>query len=72
MSKYILQQSTDKGWWVATDKENGIVIKFQEHRFNDTQKVTTLEDIVNPNPLVLARQMRELSDWLVENHREIL
>lgn len=72
MNQYILQQSTDKGWWVATDKENGIVIKFQEHRFNDTQKVTTLEDIVNPNPLVLARQMRELSDWLVENHREIL
>ena len=72
MSKYILQQSTDKGWWVATDKENGIVIKFQEHRFNDTQKVTTLEDIVNPNPLVLARQMRELTDWLLEKHRDIL
>lgn len=72
MSKYILQQSTDKGWWVATDKENGIVVKFQEHRFNDTQKVTTLEDIVNPNPLAIARQIRELTDWLLENNRQIL
>lgn len=71
MSKYVLQQSADKGWWVATDKENGIVVKFKEHRFNDTQKVTTLEDIVYPNPLVLARQIRELTDWLLENHRKL-
>lgn len=71
-SKYLLQQSTDKGWWVATEKTNGIVIKFQEHKFNDTQKVTMLEDIPHPDALAIARQIRELTDWLVINHRNIL
>lgn len=72
MNQYLLQQSIDKGWWVATDKTNGIVIKFQEHKFNDTQKVTMLEDIPHPDALAIARQMRELTDWLVINHRNIL
>lgn len=70
--RYLLQQSKDKGFWVATDKMNGIVVKFQECRFNDTQKVTMLEEISNPNPLTIARQMRELTDWLIENHKDIL
>ena len=70
--RYLLQQSKDKGFWVATDKVNGIVVKFQECRFNDTQKVTMLEEISNSNPLTIAGQMRELTDWLIENHKDIL
>jgi len=65
--RFILQASTTKRWWVATDTENGIVIRFEDHKFNDTQKVTLLDDAVQ-DPMVLARAMREIGDWLRDNH----
>lgn len=71
--RYLLQHSQSQpDGWVCTDTENGIVCRFTEHRFNDTQKMTFLEDVENPDPLAIARLMREMGDWLGENHREIL
>ncbi len=71
MTKYILQPSTTEGWWVATDTEHGIVIKFQEHKFNDTQKTTLLNGDsfdTQAEALQQATYIRELADWLRENH----
>ena len=59
--KYLIQESKDPGWWVVTDTENLAVLKFQEHRFNETQMVTMLEDC-NLSALQLARVMREMAD----------
>lgn len=56
--------------WVCTDTENGIVCRFEAHRFNDTQKVTFLEDVEQPDALAIARLMREMGDWLGEHHRD--
>ena len=71
--RYLLQRSTrQQGWWVCTDQENGIVCRFEEHRFNETQKMTFLEDIQQPDALAIARLMREMGDWLGEKHRELL
>lgn len=69
--RFILQPSQEPSFWVATDQENGIVIKFQEHRFNDTQKITLLggdrfasvEDAT-----AVATHLREMADWLRKNH----
>ena len=71
MTKYILQPSTTKGWWVVTDTEHGIVVKFQEHKFNDTQKTTLLNGDsfdTQAEALQQATYIRELADWLRENH----
>lgn len=69
MSRYQLQPSTQQqGWWVLTDKDNGIVCRFKEHQFNETQKMTFLEDVEQPDALKIARFMREMADWLRENH----
>lgn len=44
-TRFRLEQSTEQpGWWVLTDTENLVVIRFQEHQFNDTQKVTVLDE----------------------------
>lgn len=68
MSKYIIQKSsTLPNGWVLTDKENGIVVTFEDGEFNETQKVTPLED-VNHTPQELARIMRELGEWVVRHH----
>lgn len=68
MSKYIIQKSsTLPNGWVLTDKENGIVVTFDDGEFNETQKVTPLED-VSHTPQELARIMRELGEWVVRHH----
>lgn len=69
MSRFILQKSTQQqGWWVLTDKENGIVIRFEENKFNDTQQVTNLEDFTEEQLLRLPTIMREIGDWLATHH----
>ena len=73
MARYIIQKSEQKaGWWVCTDTEHGLVCKFEEHKFNETSKMTFLEDVKNPDALAVARLMREMGDWLAENHRDII
>ena len=71
MARYIIQKAKQVAdGWVCTDTENGIVCQFKAHRFNDTQKVTFLEDTPQPDALKIARLMREMGDWLSENHRD--
>ena len=65
--KYTIKESKEPGWWVVTDTENLVVLKFQEHKFNETQEVTILEDS-NLSALQLSRIMRELGDWVAQNH----
>lgn len=65
--KYLLQESETPGWWVFTDTEHKIVIRFKEHEFNDSQEVTVLED-GETNPHILARVMREMGDWIGRHH----
>jgi len=73
MERFILQQSqTRPTGWVCTDTENGIVCIFDEHKFNETQQFTILNDIENPDANKLARAVREMADWLVLNHSKIV
>ena len=67
--QYVMQQSETPGWWVLTDKDNGIVIRFEEHKFNDTQQVTMLEECTL-TPTQVARVLRELGDWVVRHHAD--
>ena len=72
MSRYQLQQSTQQpGWWVLTDKDNGIVCRFKEHQFNETQLMTFLEDVKQPDPTAIARLMREMGEWMATRHYNI-
>ena len=61
-----------KDGWVCTDTENGIVCRFEAHRFNETSNMTFLEDVEQPDALKIARLMRDMGDWLSENHNDIL
>lgn len=69
---YLLQPSTDKGWWVCTDKRRNIVCKFKENDFQNTQKNTVLFDNGNVDELEVATAMREMGDYLVAHHSNIL
>lgn len=67
MNKYIIQQSTHPNRWVLTDKCNGIVVTFEDGNYNETQKVTMLDDTrLTANEL--ATVMQELGEWAVRHH----
>lgn len=56
-------------WWVLTDTENGVVLKFEQHKFNETQEVTILEDKeMSPNIAQnLASILQDFGQWMWEN-----
>nr|DAE52820.1 MAG TPA: hypothetical protein [Caudoviricetes sp.] len=68
--RFVLQPSKEmQDGWVATDTENGIVLRFENHRFNDTVRCTPLlADGREPTAIELATAIRELADWLRESH----
>jgi len=68
MERYRIERSATTDKWVLTDTQNMIVVTWEDGRFNATQKITFLED-VEPNPLAIARLMREIGDYLAEHHR---
>ena len=74
LKKYILQQSsTQPNGWVLTDTLHGVIITFIEGEFNDTQKVTVLDntpaDTYNANDLACI--LRKMGDWIVRHHSSI-
>lgn len=69
MSRFKLEKSKEKqDWWILTDTTNLVVIQFKEHCYNETQKVSPIEDslILNsPNPaLKLAKILREMGEYM--------
>ncbi len=76
MSRYKVERSQElPGWWVVTDVENGIVCRFEEHRHNETQKVTILDEerflsgcSSEEASDRLAKVMREMGDYIATRH----
>lgn len=72
-ARYLLQSSQDGSGWVLTDQLHQIVIIWEDKKFNETQKVTLLQNLTETVKVeTLARIMREAGDWLMEWHQEKL
>ena len=69
---FLLQKSSDKGWWVVTDKRRNIVCKFKEGDFQNTQKSTVLFENSDLTELEIATSMREIADYLQAHHSKLL
>lgn len=60
--------------WTVTDNESGVKIEFREGLLNETQVAKIPRDIdvkVEGDAMTLARIMREIGDWIAENHVEV-
>lgn len=57
--------------WTVKDNESGITIDFREGLFNETQEVKLPADFAHGDVMKLARIMREIGDWMAENHVEV-
>ena len=57
--------------WTVTDNEKGIAIEFREGLFNESQEVKLPADFVPSDEPGMARIMREIGEWMAENHVEV-
>lgn len=57
--------------WTVTDNESGIAIDFREGFFNESQDVKLLTEFTYGDAPRMARIMREIGDWMAENHVEV-
>ena len=57
--------------WTVKDNESGIKIDFREGLFNESQEVKLPSDFVPADENGMERIMREIGDWMAENHSEV-
>lgn len=77
--RFLIQPSNEKeGWIVVTDRKNGIVCRFKEGYYDDTQEFTVLNDI-HPEESApgaaasnLASAANEITAYLMENHQKLM
>lgn len=70
--RFTIQPSKEmQDGWVATDTENDIVLRFENHKFNTTLRCTVL-NLKEPEPTAneLAVAVRDLLDWLRAEHHD--
>ena len=72
--QFVLQPGKEFGYWILADTVNQIVCKFKHGKFNETQEISLLNDVkINPSmELQFAKTLRQMSDWLAENHPEVI
>jgi len=66
--RFKIENQKDSEHWLVTDKDNLIVIFFENHRFNDTQRIVPIYEITQEQIKILPRILREMSEWLAQNH----
>lgn len=71
MDRFIVERSRlQPNSWVLTDRENKIVVVFEDGKFNETQRVSPLEDTTSDSLSagVIAQIMREIGEWACRYH----
>lgn len=58
--------------WTVTDNENGVTIEFREGLYNETQKVNVHDNMQGSDAMRVASVMREIGNWMAENHAEVV
>lgn len=70
--RFLLQPSKEDGWYVLTDTELLITLRFRAGDFNGSQKVTHLDDSRITNPMDIATSLRLMGDYMQTYHRELI
>ena len=72
ITRYDFQPSKEReDWYVVTDKKDMVVVIFEKGKFNETQRITRLDDTL-PDPLAAASGLKAIADYLRIYHPEVL
>ena len=69
--RFLLQPSKEEGWYVLTDTELLITLRFRAGDYNNSQKVTVIEPRV-ADPMEIATSLRLMGDWIQMYHGELI
>ena len=64
MSRFKLDE-VQEGLYIVEDTNTGLLCMFEKGKFNETQKFRNFPQCY---PMLIPTLMRELGDWLRENH----
>lgn len=71
-TRYDFQPSKEReDWYVVTDKKDMVVVIFEKGKFNETYRITRLDD-TRPDPLTAASGLKTIADYLRIYHPEVL
>ena len=71
-TRYDFQPSKEReDWYVVTDKKDMVVVIFEKGKFNETHRITRLDDSL-PDPLTDASGLKAIADYLRIYHPEVL
>ena len=71
-TRYDFQPSKEReDWYVVTDKKDMVVVIFEKGKFNETHRITRLDDTL-PDPLTAASGLKAIADYLHIYHPEVL
>ena len=69
--RFELEEMSREDRCSAVDHETGLHCIWEKGKFNETQEfIWAKKPVISPSGI--AKTMRELGDWLAENHRELL
>jgi hypothetical protein len=70
--RFVLQPSKEEGWYVLTDTELLITLRFRAGDFNGSQKVTMIDEHRVADPMDIATSLRLMGDWMLKHHKELI
>ena len=77
MARYKITRHNERNdWWQCEDVENGLIMTWHDHHFNDEQEAQLTDEahervLKSAAPeMVAAKLLREMADWLGQNHSD--
>ena len=70
--RFLVQESSDPGYWVITDRQNNLVCKFLERQYSKDYKVTDLDGTPVTDFYTLATAINDMGDYLMARHPELI
>lgn len=70
--RFVLQPSKEEGWYVLTDTQLLITLRFRAGDFNGSQKITMLDNHRIANPMDVPTSLRLMGDYMQTYHRELI
>lgn len=70
--RFILQPSKEPGWYVLTDEELLITLRFRAGDYNGSQQVKMIDESRVKDPMDIATSLRLMGDWMLKYHKELV
>lgn len=71
-NRFVLQPSKEPGWYVLTDEELLITLRFRAGDYNGSQKVKMIDESRVKDPMDIATSLRLMGDWMLKYHKELI